>query len=327
MSMRLDPELAELRRRIRHSAAHVMADVVTQMHPEAKLAIGPPTDEGFYYDFLVPEPFKEEELEEIERRMREVIERDHPFQYREYSREEMLAKNADEPLKLEVISEIPEGEPLSTYTHGRFEDLCAGPHVESTGRIPAFKLLSLAAAYWRGDEKRPMLQRIYGTAFETQEALDEYLQQLEEAKRRDHRKIGEDLQLFTFSPEVGRGLPLWLPKGTILREELEDWARKTEREWGYERVVTPHITRSELYYISGHLPYYKEDMYAPIDIEGDEYYLKPMNCPHHHMIYKSRPHSYRELPIRYAEYGTVYRYERSGQLFGLMRTRGFTQND
>ena len=235
--------------------------------------------------------------------------------------------HSDEPMKLEIIGEIPEGDPITTYRHGQFEDLCAGPHVESTGQIPAFKLLSVAGAYWRGDEGRQMLQRVYGTAFETQDALDEHLHRLEEAQRRDHRKLGEELGIFTFNDAVGRGLPLWLPAGTTIREELENWAKETERKWGYERIVTPHITRSDLFYISGHLPYYREDMYAPIDIEGDEYYLKPMNCPHHHMVYKSRLHSYRELPIRYAEYGTVYRYERSGQLFGLMRTRGFTQND
>ena len=320
-------DLVELRRRIRHSAAHVMADVVTRMFPGTRLAIGPPTEDGFYYDFDAPEPFSDDDLERIEGRMKEVIARDFSFELQEYPRDEALEMHSDEPMKLEIIGEIPEGESITTYRHGQFEDLCAGPHVESTGRIPAFKLLSVAGAYWRGDEGRQMLQRVYGTAFESQEALDEHLRRLEEAKLRDHRKLGEELGIFTFNDAVGRGLPLWLPAGTTIREELENWAKETERKWGYERIVTPHLSRSDLFYISGHLPYYQDDMYAPIDIEGEEYYLKPMNCPHHHMVYKSRLHSYRELPIRYAEYGTVYRYERSGQLFGLMRTRGFTQND
>ena len=327
MALSDNAELADYRSRLRHSTAHVMADVVTQMFPMAKLAIGPPTDDGFYYDFLVGEPFKEEDLEEIERRMSLVIAQDSKFEYAEYTRDEALAMHADEPLKLEIIESIPDNESISTYSHGDFEDLCAGPHVESTGKIPAFKLLSLASAYWRGDESRPMLQRIYGTAFESQDELDKHLEQLAEAKRRDHRRIGEDLGLFAFSREVGRGLPLWLPKGTVIRDALEDWAKQTERKWGYQRVVTPHIARAELFEISGHLAYFKDEMYAASETEGEEYYLKPVNCPHHHMVYKAQPHSYRELPLRYAEYGTVYRYERSGQLFGLMRPRGFTQND
>ena len=327
MSSRTDPELADLRIRIRHSTAHVMAHVVTRMFPETKLAIGPPTNDGFYYDFLSPESISAEDLEEIELRMKEVIAKDLSFEYAEYSRGEAIEMNQDEPLKLEIVEGIPEGEPISTYRHGDFEDLCAGPHVESTGKIPAFRLLNVAGAYWRGDENRPMLQRIYGTAFESIEALEEHLHKLKEAKTRDHRRLGEELGLFTFSEAVGRGLPLWLPAGATIREELESWAKETERKWGYERIVTPHLTRSDLYYMSGHLPYYKDDMYPPMEIEGEEYYLKPMNCPHHHMVFKSRPHSYRELPIRYAEYGTVYRYERSGQLFGMMRVRGLTQND
>ena len=273
MALQLDPELAALRERIRHSASHVMADIVRQMYPEAKLAIGPPTDDGFYYDFMVPEPFKDEDLEEIERRMRDVIAQDHTFVYKEYPRDEALAINKEEPLKLEIINEIPEEKAISTYRHGDFEDLCAGPHVKSTGKIPAFKLLNVAGAYWRGDEHRPMLQRIYGTAFESEEALEEHLHRLEEAKRRDHRRLGEELQLFTFIREVGRGLPLWLPNGTIIREELEKWAKETELKWGYQRIATPHIARGELYHISGHLPYYDEDMYPPIDIEGEIWLL------------------------------------------------------
>jgi threonyl-tRNA synthetase len=209
----------------------------------------------------------------------------------------------------------------------RWSDLCRGPHLPSTRLIPAFKITRSAAAYWRGSENNPQLQRIYGTAWPTRDALKDYLRMLAEAAKRDHRRIGEDLDLFTFSKEVGRGLPLWLPNGTIIRDELEGWARQTERELGYQRVVTPHITQEDLYYLSGHLPYYAEDLYAPIDIEGKKYYLRPMNCPHHHMVYKARPRSYRDLPYKIAEYGTVYRFERSGQLHGLMRTRGFTQND
>ena len=322
-----DTELTELRARIRHSTAHVMADVVARMFPEVKLAIGPPTDDGFYYDFLAPEPFKEEDLEEIERRMREVIASDLTFEYAEYSREEMLKMNADEPLKLEVIDGIPEDEAISTYTHGDFEDLCAGPHIESTGKIPAFKLLSLAGAYWRGDENREMLQRIYGTAFESQEALDAYLEQLEEAKRRDHRVLGRELDLFSIHEEIGPGLIIWHPKGARVRSIFEDFWREKHYADGYDLIYTPHIGKATLWETSGHLGFYKESMYAPSEIDGQEYYLKPMNCPFHIMYYKTGLRSYRDLPMRVGELGTVYRYERAGVLHGMMRVRGFTQDD
>ncbi|MCI0869500.1 MAG: threonine--tRNA ligase [Chloroflexi bacterium] len=327
MTLRLDPEIAELRSRIRHSAAHVMADVVTKMYPEAKLAIGPPTDDGFYYDFMVAEPFKEEDLEAIESKMREVIKRDHAFEYAEYAREEMLEKNANEPLKLEIINQIPADETISTYTHGDFEDLCVGPHVESTGKIPAFKLLSVAGAYWRGDEKRPMLQRIYGTAFETEKALDEHLERLEEARRRDHRVLGRDLDLYSIHDEIGPGLIIWHPKGARIRGIVEDFWKQEHYKAGYDLVYTPHIGRSTLWETSGHLDFYKDNMYAPMDMDGQDYYLRPMNCPFHIMYYKTAMRSYRDLPMRIGELGSVYRYERGGVLHGLLRVRGMTQDD
>jgi threonyl-tRNA synthetase len=326
--------------RQRHSAAHILAQAVVELFPGAKLGVGPPIDDGFYYDFELSQPLTSEDLPRIERRMCEIIRENAPFVYREVTPEEARQLFANQPYKLELVDAILAGVSdadgksdspgsLSTYRHGSFEDLCRGPHVRDAGELhaDALKLMSIAGAYWRGDERRPMLQRIYGTLWESKEALEQYLWRLEESRKRDHRKIGEDLDLFTFSQEIGRGLPLWLPKGTIIRDELEKWAKETERKLGYQHVATPHISRSELYRISGHLPYFSEDLYPPLVIESDEYYLKPMNCPHHHMLYKSRPHSYRELPIRYAEYGTVYRYESSGQMHGLMRVRGFTQND
>ena len=327
MTLRLAPEIAELRSRIRHSAAHVMADVVTKMYPDAKLAIGPPTDDGFYYDFMVAEPFKEEDLEAIEAKMREVIKRDHAFEYAEYAREEMLEKNANEPLKLEIINQIPADETISTYTHGDFEDLCVGPHVESTGKIPAFKLLSVAGAYWRGDEKRPMLQRIYGTAFETEKALDEHLERLEEARRRDHRVLGRDLDLYSIHDEIGPGLIIWHPKGARIRGIVEDFWKQEHYKAGYDLVYTPHIGRSTLWETSGHLDFYKDNMYAPMDMDGQDYYLRPMNCPFHIMYYKTAMRSYRDLPMRIGELGSVYRYERGGVLHGLLRVRGMTQDD
>ena len=322
-----DPELVELRKRIRHSASHVMADVVTGLFPEAKLAIGPPTDDGFYYDFLVEQPFTTEDLEEIERRMKETVERDLGFEHREYGRKEALAMNADEPLKLEIIEEIPEDEPITTYRHGDFEDLCRGPHVESTGKIPAFKLLNVAGAYWRGDERRPMLQRIYGTAFESQEALDEHLERIEEAKRRDHRVLGKDLDLFSIHEETGPGLIIWHPKGSRVRVVVEDLWRREHYRQGYDLVHTPHIGRSKLWETSGHLDFYQENMYAAMDMDGQEYYLKPMNCPFHIMYYGTAIRSYRDLPMRIGELGSVYRYERGGVLHGLLRVRGMTQDD
>ena len=327
MSMKQDSDLADLRERIRHSTAHVMADVVTQLFPDIKLAIGPPTEDGFYYDFLAPEPFRDEDLKRIERRMRGVIARNLPFEYSEYPRDEALQLNADEPLKLEIIREIPEDEAISTYRHGEFEDLCAGPHVESTGKIPAFKLLSVAGAYWRGDEKRPMLQRIYGTAFESQDALDEHLHRLEEARRRDHRLLGRELDLFSVHDETGPGLIIWHPKGARLRGIIEDFWKQAHYDAGYDLVYTPHIGRSTLWETSGHLDFYQENMYAAMDMDGQDYYLKPMNCPFHIMYYRTAMRSYRELPMRVGELGSVYRYERGGVLHGLMRVRGLTQDD
>lgn len=327
MSLRQDPDIADLRYRIRHSTAHVMADVVTQMFPDVKLAIGPPTDDGFYYDFLSAEAFREEDLERIESRMRAVIAKDMTFEYSEYSRDDALGMNADEPLKLEIINEIPADEAISTYRHGDFEDLCAGPHVASTGKIPAFKLLSVAGAYWRGDEKRPMLQRIYGTAFESQEALDEHLHRLEEARRRDHRLLGREMDLFSVHEETGPGLIVWHPKGARLRGIVEDFWKQEHYNAGYDLVYTPHIGRSTLWETSGHLDFYQENMYAAMEMDGQDYYLKPMNCPFHIMYYRTAMRSYRDLPMRIGELGSVYRYERGGVLHGLLRVRGMTQDD
>ncbi|MAF53231.1 MAG: threonine--tRNA ligase [Chloroflexi bacterium] len=327
MTLRIEPELAGLRERIRHSAAHVMADVVTTMFPNAKLGIGPPTDDGFYYDFWIEDAFTTEDLEKIEGKMKEVMAKSLPFKYREYPRPDALSMHSDEPLKVEIIEEIPEEEAISTYTHGDFEDLCAGPHVESTGHIPAFKLLSVAGAYWRGDENRQMLQRIYGTAFESQEALDEYLERLEEARKRDHRVLGRELDLFSIHDETGPGLVIWHPKGARVRGLFEDLWKREHYRWGYDLVNTPHVGRAGLWETSGHLENYKEGMYAPMDLDGQDYYLKPMNCPFHVMYYKTGLRSYRDLPMRVGELGAVYRYERGGTLHGMLRVRGFTQDD
>lgn len=321
------PDLMELRTRIRHSTAHVMADVVTTLFPEAKLAIGPPTDDGFYYDFMADEPFTTEDLTRIEEQMKSIIAQDLPFVYREYSREVALDMNSGEPLKLEIIDEIPEVESISTYAHGDFEDLCAGPHVESTGQIPAFKLLSVAGAYWRGDENRPMLQRIYGTAFESPEALEEHLERMQEAQRRDHRLLGRELDLFSIHDETGPGLIIWHPKGALVRGIFEDLWRREHYRRGYDLVYTPHIGRAALWETSGHLENFQENMYASMDMDGQQYYLKPMNCPFHIMYYRNALRSYRDLPMRVGELGSVYRYERGGTLHGLLRVRGFTQDD
>lgn len=320
-------DLAELRKRIRHSAAHVMADVVTKMYPNVKLGIGPPTDDGFYYDFMVDEPFSEQDLARIEKRMRKVIQRDLSFEYREYPRDQAVHMNAEEPLKLEIIEDIPASEQITTYRHGDFEDLCAGPHVESTGKIPAFKLLSVAGAYWRGDESQPMLQRIYGAAFESKEALEEHLHRIEEAKKRDHRILGRQLDLFSIHDETGPGLVIWHPKGALTRGIVEDFWRSEHRKRGYDLVYTPHIGRSSLWETSGHLSFYKENMYAAMEMDGQDYYLKPMNCPFHVMYFKNDLRSYRELPMRIGELGSVYRYERGGVVQGLLRVRGMTQDD
>lgn len=320
-------DLTELRKRIRHSAAHVMADVVTQMFPEAKLAIGPPTQDGFYYDFMVSKPFSEQDLAKIEKRMKKVIQRDHTFEYQEYDRDEALKLNSEEPLKLEIINEIPSNEKITTYKHGTFEDLCAGPHVKSTGEIPAFKLLNVAGAYWRGDETQPMLQRIYGTAFESRDALEEHLVRLEEARRRDHRIIGKELDLFSIHQETGPGLIIWHPKGAKIRGLVEEFWKNEHENAGYELVYTPHIGKSTLWEKSGHLEFYAENMYAAMNMDGQDYYLKPMNCPFHITYYKTSLRSYRDLPMRIGELGTVYRYERGGVVQGLLRVRGLTQDD
>ena len=322
-----DQDLAALRYRMRHSAAHVMADAVMQLFPEAKIGIGPPTDEGFYYDFQVSRPFTPDDLERIEARMRETVSGASPLEKEVISREQARELFGSQPYKLELIDGIPTDEPLSTYCHGGFVDLCQGPHVESTGKIPAFKLLTVAGAYWRGDENRTMLQRIYGTAFESTTALEEYLKLLEEAEKRDHRRLGRQLDLFSIHEDVGPGLIIWHPKGGRVRTIIQDYWQELHDKHNYHVVYSPHVGRSRLWRTSGHLDFYSESMYPPMDIEGQEYYLKPMNCPFHIMIYRSALRSYRELPIRYAELGTVYRYERSGVLHGLMRVRGFTQDD
>jgi threonyl-tRNA synthetase len=328
--------------RIRHSAAHVMAQAVMEMFPgEAKIAIGPPIEDGFYYDFDLPRPLTPEDLEAIEKRMREIISEDHAYEKSVISSKEAKKLFADQPYKIELIEGLEEGgydeygepvdEPpeISIYTQDTFTDLCRGPHVEDTHEInpDAVKLLNVAGAYWRGDENRPMLQRIYGTAWQTSAELEEYLWKLEEARKRDHRRLGRELDLFSVSEEVGPGLILWHPKGGMVRKLAEDYCRAEHEKGGYEFVYSPHIGKAKLWETSGHLAWFEENMFAPIEVEGQKYYLKPMNCPFHVQIYKSRTRSYRDLPIRFAEWGTVYRYERSGVLHGLMRVRGFTQDD
>jgi threonyl-tRNA synthetase len=327
--------------RIRHSAAHIMAQAVLEIFPEGKVAIGPPIDDGFYYDFDLPRSLTPEDLEQIETRMKEIIKGNHPFARREVSATEAKKLFRGQPYKIELIEGLEKGgideygnesdEPqvISTYKHDTFEDLCRGPHLEHTGEInpDAFKLMSIAGAYWRGDEHNAMLQRIYGTAWETPEELEQHLNMLEEAKKRDHRKLGKELEIFTFDDEVGPGLPLWLPNGATMIEELEKLAKDMELKAGYKRVRTPNLTKEDLFIHSGHLPYYAESMYPPMEMEGVRYYVKPMNCPMHHRIFDSRPRSYRELPLRLAEYGTCYRFEKSGELFGLMRVRSLQMND
>ena len=317
----------QLRHRMRHSAAHVMADAVLRLFPEAKMGIGPPTQDGFYYDFEVSRPFTPEDLESIQEIMINTISETLPFRREEITREEALTLFSDQPYKLEIIDAISDDEALSIYRHGNFIDLCQGPHIENTRDIAAMKLLNVAGAYWRGDETRPMLQRIYGTAFESQNYLDDHLNRLEEAEKRDHRILGRQLDLFTIHEEIGPGLIVWHPKGGVIRTKLEDYWRDIHYRHGYKIVYSPHIGRSQLWETSGHLDFYQEGMYAPVEVDEQQYYLKPMNCPFHIMIYKSDLHSYRELPLRIAELGTVYRYERSGVLHGLMRVRGFTQDD
>ena len=328
--------------RIRHSTAHVMAQAVSEMFPgTAKIAIGPPIEDGFYYDFELPRPLSPEDLEALEQRMREIIAGKHSFHRKVVTAEEARALFADQPYKLELIDGLDAGgldeygEPIaetpeiSIYTQDSFTDLCRGPHVKDTAQInpAAVKLLNVAGAYWRGDEHNPMLQRIYGTAWDTAEQLEQHLWRLEEAKRRDHRRLGRELDLFSISEEVGPGLILWHPKGGMVRKLAEDFCRAEHEKAGYDFVYSPHIGKAHLWETSGHLDWYKEAMFAPVEVEGQQYYLKPMNCPFHVEIYKSRARSYRELPLRYAEWGTVYRYERSGVLHGVLRVRGFTQDD
>ncbi|MCK6629401.1 MAG: threonine--tRNA ligase [Anaerolineae bacterium] len=334
--------------KLRHSLAHVMAQAVTELYPDVKLGIGPPIDTGFYYDFDLgrdehgkPRTFTPEDLEAIEKRMRQIIGGRHKFEYREVSADEARELFKNQPYKLELIDGLAQGgideygnetseKPvISTYRQDTFEDLCRGPHVEATNQIPGdgFKLMTVAGAYWRGDEDNPMLQRIYGTAWANKKELNQYLEMLEEAKKRDHRKLGKELEIFTFDEEVGPGLPLWLPRGAVLIEELEKLAKEMEQKAGYDRVRTPHLTKEDLFLRSGHLPYYAESMFPPMGMEGVRYYIKPMNCPFHHKIFGSKPRSYRDLPVRLAEYGTCYRYEKSGELFGLMRVRSMQMND
>jgi len=329
---------------LRHSTAHVMAQAVQEIFPEAKLGIGPPVENGFYYDFDVAEPFTPDDLKRVEKRMREIVKQGQRFERRVVADDDARAELAAEPYKLELIGikggaadeESVEvgGAELTIYDNvdpksGElcWKDLCRGPHLPTTRRIPAFKLMRSGGAYWRGSEKNPQLQRIYGTAWESREKQDEYLKFLEEAEKRDHRKLGAELDLFSFPPELGSGLPVFHPKGGIVRKVMEDYMRKRQGESGYEFVNTPHITKSHLFEISGHLPYYGEDMFPPFELDGTDYRVKPMNCPMHNLIFRARGRSYRELPLRLCEFGSVYRYEKSGVVHGLTRVRGMTQDD
>jgi threonyl-tRNA synthetase len=352
--------------RLRHSCAHVLATAILKIWPEAQFAAGPPVENGFYYDVDLPHRISPDDFAKIEAEMANEIKADHPFERIEVSRDEALALGkkgrlaalSERPqpsrFKLDIIENIPPGETISLYRNGDFIDLCAGPHVARTGEIGAFKLTSVASAYYKGDERNPQLQRVYGTAFKTKKELDDYFAMLEEAKKRDHRKLGRELELFVFDDDVGPGLPMFLPRGAVIAEELEKLARETEFAAGYQRVRTPHIARESLYRKSGHLPYYADSMFPPMELaddpealkrdasKGDEsdtastlqrfgistrYYLKAMNCPHHHKLFAALPRSYRDLPLRLAEYGTCYRYEKSGELFGLMRVRSLQMND
>jgi threonyl-tRNA synthetase len=328
---------------LRHSTAHVMAQAVSDLFPGAKYAIGPAIADGFYYDFDLPggQHFSDDDLERIEARMREIVKADEPFVREELDREHAIATFADQPYKIEIIervdpedsTEIGEGSVISVYRNPRadgseFVDLCRGPHVPSTKKLGAFKLTKVAGAYWRGDEKRPMLQRIYGTAWESKAALEEHLHRLEEAEKRDHRKLGQELDLFSFPDEIGSGLAVFHPKGGAVRSVMEDYSRRRHEDAGYVFVNSPHITKSHLFETSGHLEWFAEGMFPPMELDGGaEYYLKPMNCPFHILIFKDRMRSYRDLPLRMFEFGTVYRYEKSGVVHGLTRARGFTQDD
>ncbi|MEW6082731.1 MAG: threonine--tRNA ligase [Bacillota bacterium] len=318
-------EEPEGKRVLWHSASHVLAEAVKTLFPAARLAIGPAIDDGFYYDFDVPSPFTPEDVDRIEQEMARIVREDAPFCRREVSGEEAKVLFQEEPYKLELLQDL-DGPP-SVYTSGAFTDLCAGPHVPSTGRIKAFKLLSVAGAYWRGDEKRPMLQRIYGTAYPNKADLEAHLERMEEARRRDHRRLGRDLDIFSIQEEAGPGLVFWHPKGGTVRQLVEDFWRAEHRRRGYDIVFSPHIARVGLWKISGHWDWYRESMYSPMDVDGVEYLIKPMNCPFHILMFNSSTRSYRDLPLRWAELGTVYRYERSGVLHGALRVRGFTQDD
>ncbi|OHB90027.1 MAG: threonine--tRNA ligase [Planctomycetes bacterium RIFCSPHIGHO2_02_FULL_50_42] len=320
------PEALEI---LRHSTAHIMAQAVCRLFPGAKLGIGPTIENGFYYDFHLERPLTEEDLANIEAEMRKIIKEDISFNRKTLSRNEAIKKMEVErqPYKMELISDIAEGEEVSFYTQGEFLDLCRGPHIPSSGRAPAFKLLSVAGAYWRGKETNPMLQRIYGTAFFRQQELDKYLKLLEEAKRRDHRHLGKELDLYSIKDDVGAGLVLWHPKGARIRNIIERFWCDEHYKRGYQVVYSPHIAKSGLWHTSGHWGFYRESMFSPFEVETAEYLVKPMNCPFHILIFKSEMRSYRDLPLRFAELGTVYRYERSGVLHGLLRVRGFTQDD
>jgi threonyl-tRNA synthetase len=351
--------------RLRHSASHVLATAILKIWPEAQFAAGPPVENGFYYDVDLPHRISPEDFEKIEAEMKKEIKANHPFEKMEVSRDEALDlgkkgrlaalsdRNQPSKFKIDIIENIPANEKISLYRNGDFIDLCAGPHVMRTGNVGAFKLTTVASAYYKGDEKNPQLQRIYGTAFKNKTQLDEYFAMLEEAKKRDHRKLGKELEIYIIDDDVGPGLPMWLPRGGAIIDELEKLARETEFAAGYQRVRTPHIARETLYKKSGHLPYYAESMFPPMELHADaaerrqaviqavgikddpsgmitvseKYYLKAMNCPHHHKLFAAVPHSYRDLPLRFAEYGTCYRYEQSGELIGLMRVRSMQMND
>jgi threonyl-tRNA synthetase len=320
------PATGENLEMMRHSASHIMAEAVKSIFPETKFGIGPAIENGFYYDFELPRTLVPQDLPAIEAKMKEIVKANTPFLHEEVSKEDAAKLFKDQPYKLELIAELPD-EKVGIYRQGAFTDLCSGPHVKCTGEVNAFKLINIAGAYWRGDEHRPMLQRIYGVAFENQPALDIYLKNLEEAAKRDHRLINKQLNLYTDPEEIGGGLIIYNPKGGRIRAIVEEFWRQEHFANGYDILYSPHIGLSKLWEISGHLENYKENMYSPIDIDEQEYFLKPMNCPFHILVYKSQPRSYRDLPLRWAELGTVYRYERSGVLMGLLRVRGFTQDD
>lgn len=311
---------------LRHSTAHIMAQAVRELYPETKITIGPAIKDGFYYDFDRDTPFTVEDLEKIEKKMEDIIRKDLSFERMEVSKDEARKIFKDEGYKIELINEIQD-EKVSVYKQGNFIDLCRGPHLPSTGRVKAFKLISVAGSYWRGNEKNKMLQRIYGTSFFAKKELEEHLHKLEEAKKRDHRRLGKELDLFSMDDEIGAGLINWHPKGSVIRYTIENFWREEHYKNGYQIVYSPHIAKVNLWHTSGHMDFYKENMYSPMDIEGMPYIVKPMNCPFHIKMYKNKLKSYRELPIRWAELGTVYRYERSGVLHGLLRVRGFTQDD